>query len=134
MKPVFYILLFAMAGCATPQYQKYMADNTYKVGYFDQKLSQTKYRVRYVDTTEEKALVGFMRRASQITLENGYRFFIEKDNGASRDSSTKWIISGVAHDASLPQYSGTIILTRNESENTVDAKEFLKTNPIPAKK
>ena len=67
MKYLNWLWVPLLIGCATPEYQKFDINNTFKVGYRDQQLTANSFRVRYVDSTEEKAHIGFMRRCSEIT-------------------------------------------------------------------
>lgn len=119
-------------GCASPEYQKMGANGVHRTGYEDQKLGSTMYRIRYLDKDSQSAYKNFLRRASQITLENGFTHFRIKDTGPQKEGAIMVALSpGVASDWALPQYEATIILLKSSEPDSFDAKDILETNPIP---
>jgi hypothetical protein len=121
--------------CATPEYQAYKENSNYRVGYTDTKLTSSMYRVKYVDVDSQKAYKNFMRRASQITLDNGFKYFDLKDVGALKENSINMGLGyGHSIDMALNQYEATIVMRKDRGSDSMDASEFLSINPVPVRK
>ena len=130
-------LLIAFLGlfsCASvPYYQKVNENGLHRIGYTDSKLTDTMYRVKYLDT--EDAYTKFLMRASQITLENNHNYFIVKDVGSLKENA-KMMNLGYGHskDFALPTYEATVVLLKEKTPDSFDANEILKNNPPRKKK
>jgi hypothetical protein len=129
-------LLVILSGCATPEYQRSGENGTHKLGYSEIKVTGDSYRITYIGSSQDNAYIGFMRRASELTLKDGYKYFVIKDVGPLKEaaSANNILIRGTTYDFSIPQYQATMVMKKQKPEDGVDAEEFLKTNPIPRKK
>ncbi len=94
MRPTFKLIplviaLFVSACGSIPKYQRVMENGVHRVGYTDVKLTPTSYRVKYLGNDSHNAYVGFMQRASVLTSENGFKFFVTKDVGALKENGAQ---------------------------------------------
>ncbi|MGZ3725171.1 MAG: CC0125/CC1285 family lipoprotein [Pseudobdellovibrio sp.] len=126
------ILTGLLTACAAPSYQRANADGTHRTGYSETRLTANSYRVIYLDGKADTVYVNFLKRASELTLENGYKYFITQDDGASKENSMNLGIGyGSTIDVALPRKEATVVFKNEKSDNAIDASEFLKNNPIP---
>lgn len=120
------MLLTVLGACATPEYQKAGANGTHRTGYSDFKVSDNSYRVKYLDNGSQKAYKNFMRRASELAIENGYRYFEIRDKGPMKESAKMVNLgSGVSQNWALDQYEATVVFKKKKDDDSIDAKEYL---------
>lgn len=89
------------------------------------------FRVKYLDSESDKAYVNFLRRSSELALDNGFEFFSVKDNSAKLDNNNQVASGGLIFATGLPEYEATIVLQKEKVADAFNAKELLLTNPIP---
>ena len=107
------------------------ANGTHRLGYEDFKVSKNQYRIKYLDVNSQKAYRGFMRRASTLTLENGFTHFTVAQQGANREADRNVkLTSGVTQNWALDQFEATVTMQNSPEGDATDAKEFLVANPI----
>lgn len=129
MRNIFACLLieFVFVGCATP-YQRVNGDGLHRTGYEETKLTTDKFRIRYLDKDSMLAYRRFLRRASEITLENGGKSFKILDQGANQERERGAVVGGLYQSMALPQFEATIqIFQISPLENGFDARETLDT-------
>jgi len=86
-----YLFLFAatalLAACATsvPVYQPAQTENA--LGYRDYPIESNRYRISYRSSSEEAADRFALRRAAQLTANNGYDWFEVVNRSADRDAN-----------------------------------------------
>jgi len=132
MKIMFFLTFLLAVGCAVPAYQRAGANGTHRTGYSEVRLSDNSYRVTYLDAKMDTVYINFMRRASELTLENGYKYFETKDEGATKENSHLVSLTyGHAVDMALPRREATVVFMKDKTPNSTDAEAFLKNNPIP---
>jgi hypothetical protein len=125
------VLAFLLSGCATPYYQRANEDGIHRTGYSEKRLTDTSYRIIYLDVKSEEAYTKFLMRSSQLTIENGFTHFTIKDAGANKENAQMMAIYGGAFDMALPQYEATVMLWKGTVPDSFSAAEILKHNPIP---
>ena len=85
---VLFLAAFLAVACETgPEYQPRTPGST--VGYTDLQLSQNRYRVTFsggFDSTSGDVEMYLLRRAAEITLQNGFTHFIIQSGGTQRVS------------------------------------------------
>ena len=119
------ILCFLVTGCAVPAYQKEGANGTHRTGYSETKITNSMYRVRYLDVTSDKAYVNFLKRAAELTIQNGYSHFSLRDVGGEKENGPKAVIGYGIHDLSLSKYEATVVFEKNDGDKSYSAKEIL---------
>jgi len=126
--------MLILSGCMTvPKYNK-AGEGGFKVGYSEIKLTPNSFRIRYIDTDSSQCYMNFLRRASELTLGNNFKYFTVSDATNGRDSNAQAHMGyGFIADWSLPQYEATVLLVNVKSTNTMDPNEILSANPLPAK-
>ena len=128
------VCLFLFIACATPEYQRAGENGTHRLGYTEIKISDLSYRITYLGRDPNNAFLGFMRRASELSINSGFDYFTTRDVGNLKENGPLIHVgSGVIQDYSLPQYEATIIMHKNSVQDSINAHEFLKNNPIPKK-
>ncbi len=125
MKILMIAIMVTLASCATP-YQS----NGFRGGYVDEKLPNNEYIISF----HGNSLVSlgtvykyWMRRASEVTVENGFSHFKVVSNQAGSESS--YIINnGVVSPVNKPVRHGIIKLysSENSPEGSIDARKYLK--------
>ena len=123
------IALLLTASCATP----YQLRSSAKGGYSDFRIADDLFSVSFkgnAATPEEQAEKYLFRRASEVTLEHGFNFFvIEAEKGRTRSSSLGY--SGVKFPLVAP---GSALRIRcyhvqpPEDVSSIDAAAFLRFN------
>lgn len=119
---LFVVSALVLAGCTTP-YQKAGTNGFQRTGYEEVKISNDKYRVKYLDTDSMLAYKRFLKRSAELTLENCYSFFKIIDKGEMRESDKGIMVRGTGfNSAALPQYEATIQLYSEKVDDVFDAK------------
>ncbi len=123
------MLMLLTIGCATPYKRSGFAG-----GYRDYKIKDNMYTVYFGGngyTNAEKCNQYAMRRAAEVTLENGYTHFVILDSTYERNYSAVLIIP-----VSKPEITLTISCFKSDyPKEAIDAEKYLEDNVIkePAK-
>ena len=124
-------ILFAVTGCATP----YRALKT-RTGYFDHRITEDTFTVGFrgnAATREETVELYVFRRAAELTLQHGYKYFVVLDEkGRTRTGSIGY--SGVKFPVVAPGSSCQIKCFHQRPEDwetVIDAAEFMRYNDFP---
>jgi hypothetical protein len=124
------LLLLAMSfafimGCVSTGYKASGAKGT-PSGYVDTKLSMNTYHVRYIGTEDQAEIVYglFLRRSSEVTLQEGYKYFIVKSDDHYQ--------RGLSSINKLPMYEADIEMTNKNVQGAFDAAVTFK-EAVPQK-
>ena len=115
-------------GCMTvPSYQAAGANGVHRVGYSETRLMKNVYRVKYLGKDSQSAYKNFYRRSSELTIENGYSYFVVSDLNQDREQKAGSLKMSAWHsvDLSIPKYEGTVTMYKDQRKDSVDAREFL---------
>ncbi len=118
-------MCFFITGCAVPAYQKEGANGTHRTGYSETKITSSMYRVRYLDVTPDKAYVNFLKRAAELTIQNGYSHFTLRDSSDQKENGPKAVIGYGIHDLSLAKYEATVVFEKANNDKSYSASEIL---------
>lgn len=126
------LFLFAIlvSGCVSaPYYQKENANGIHRVGYSESKIDNNIYRVKYLDARDQ--YLKFLMRSSELTIQNGYKYFTIKDSANTKEGSVNVSTApGVVADFALNEYEATIVMSNEKEKDSFDAKQILENNPI----
>jgi len=125
MKVLVFLSLVFFASCGTVGYQK-AGDNGFRLGYSEVKLTKNKYRVKYLGKESTIVYKRFLKRCSEIAINNKYKYFTIKEVG----SLTEGVSIGVGIGRSFssiqnPQYEATVVFSNKKSEDSFSAKELI---------
>jgi len=115
------VLLLASA-CASIGYYKAAGAKGTPDGYSEAKLSTTTYHVRYVGKANQKEIIHslFLRRAAELTIQEGYKYFVIHDN----DDASQRGLSSAPPD--LPVYEANIEMLNKKVKGAYDAQSTWK--------
>lgn len=96
-------------------------------GYDDAKISDGKYRVTWQGQGKDSPAAvykWFLLRAADLTKQNGFSYFkIENGQDGMLTRGTR------SATASIPNYSGTVVMLKAEEPGSLSAEEILKDMP-----
>lgn len=116
MKLLLIILLCgALSSCSSNAYKAY----SNLTGYKDYKISSNRYSVFYQlngHATEDLVYKMFLKRASEVTIENGGKYFkiIKEKAGSMKNGPVAW-----------PNYTGEILILKKNEPNSYNATELM---------
>jgi hypothetical protein len=93
------VLALSLAGCATATPYQPAKDG---LGYSEQKLESNRYRVMFAgnSSTPRQTVENYLLyRAAEITLNNGYDYFVIADNATNADTRYLQTFTGPAYGA-----------------------------------
>ena len=130
-KLIISFVILATVGCATPGYQKAGADGLHRTGYTETKITETMYRVSYLDSQSDKAYQHFLRRAAELTVANNYKYFSTRDVGELKEQKLR--INSMSESMNLPKYEATVEFQKEKIQGSFDAQEIIA-NQVQDKK
>ncbi len=123
MRILLTILALMLTACSTPQYQRVNENGTHRVGYDETKIGENKYHVRYLHN-KEFVFKGFLRRSSELAIQNNKKFFCTQNSRASTEQLNMYMGAGVTQNVGLEEHNAVIILKDESSgDNCYNAKE-----------
>lgn len=129
MKYLFIISFFLIASCTTP-YQK-QTWYAYRGGYSETKLSDNSFLVVFNGngwTDSNKVFDFALRRSAEITLENGFNYFIidKQSNDKLRQQTYSQGLAGAVAGQLIPRPSSShvIICYKERPEDTEDLRKI----------
>lgn len=121
MKSFFIVLSIAMlqAGCTTTAHYKQSTPGN-KFGYTDSKITERSYRVVYTHNNSTRAYDGFMRRAAELTVASGQKYFSAKEVNTGQKTTYVGLIA-----VPFTETQGTVFFEEKKSAENFDATEVL---------
>ena len=134
MRKTIYLLalIIAVSGCATP----YAPRGFWGQGYTDMKLQDNIFRISFAGnaaTEAERAHNFSLLRAAEVTIENGYKYFIVSEGGTKIETSThttplssntRGYVDGFGNVSATTTYSGGQTFTYNKPTNSITIQCF----------
>lgn len=117
------ILTLCLSGCALNQYKARYSQGTI-TGYEETKMADGTYSLRYVsgpNSVQQDTYNMFLRRASELTIANGSKYFKVKDGKFAQNQEQRLTMT-----VTLPEYSGIISFTNELSKDSISATDSLK--------
>ncbi|MBU6154146.1 MAG: hypothetical protein KGP28_07575 [Bdellovibrionales bacterium] len=123
------MLVFLVSGCASPiMYKKAEPVNVngegFRTGFSDEKITTNRFHVKFQGNgynTTTDVYKKCLRRAAEITVENGFRWFQLENN-----------VQGAGGYGALnpwPNHEADVIFLMKKSYQSFDAEDVLKSNP-----
>ena len=135
-KSLITLLFTVLAGCAmTTQYQPFSAMSS--MGYTEVQLDSTRYIITFTSPRPDKqtaVIQGALKRAAEITIQNGFDFFVILSDSANESSSS--FTAGGAYTATrvgnqtFGTFSGGIPIVVQKSQQQITI-QMVKGMSIP---
>ena len=116
MRAAIYLFILLLAGCATSYQSKGLTG-----GFSEIQIAEGTYQITFEGNgfTEKRKTIDFtLLRSAEITLENGFRYFVITNSGAERDYSQRdralYASGAVSYIVKKPSASNTIICFRED--------------------
>ncbi|MCY4362884.1 MAG: hypothetical protein OXE42_11985 [Gammaproteobacteria bacterium] len=122
IRAAIYLVILLLAGCATSYQPKGLTG-----GFSEIQIAEGTYQITFEGNayTDKRKTIDFtLLRSAEITLENGYRYFVITDSGAERDYRQRDRVlhasGAVSFIVKKPSASNTIICFREDVKSEPD--------------